>query len=467
MRLSVRETRRALNGQEKKDYLSHIRHLKSIATLECFPLEEEQFTDGEWIVLGELFDILPHSTLTGSNPLSYLLAVKPLDFLSSYCNLARLYEEYELPLFSALPLRRSFIQSHVIIDTTILATHVLRLPTPLALSEWEHKMEYWDEVFKLENKAFRDRAGLYFRGTISTNGTEISIHLTHHRTAPPRQKTSKAALKKHIDGLYFENHVEQLKQAPNIVVIDPNKRDILFCRDKKSNSTLRYTSNQRVVEVGSRVYQQVREKWKQQEGITTLESSMPTHKTMDLLQYINYLVNRETLRPTLSQFYKHPQHNKWRFKSYCNTQKSESLLIKNMRKKFGKQFTVIMGDWSDAGRTNRFQVSTKTVGWRNFFKKNHIPCFLIDEYKTSSHCPNCESKVETFKRRPSSRPWRRQQGHTETVHGLLGCTNLTCCKQSWTRRHWNRDNLSVCNMMKIVDSFLNGNGRPLYLSRAL
>jgi len=142
-----------------------------------------------------------------------------------------------------------------------------------------------------------------------------------------------------------------------------------------------------------------------------------------------------------------------------------------MKKKYGKDFTVVMGDWSDAGRTNKFQTSSKTIGWRMLFKRNKIKCFLIDEHKTSSRCPLCELEVSTFKKRPHSRPWRHKKGHTETVHGLLGCTNLNCCIQSWTleraywlRRCWNRDQLSVCNMENIVFSYLAANERPLYLS---
>ncbi|KAI9096147.1 hypothetical protein DFS34DRAFT_155347 [Phlyctochytrium arcticum] len=43
-----------------------------------------------------------------------------------------------------------------------------------------------------------------------------------------------------------------LQLAKNIVVADPNKRDILFCKDVNNGTTFRYTSNQRAVETGSR-----------------------------------------------------------------------------------------------------------------------------------------------------------------------------------------------------------------------
>ena len=172
-----------------------------------------------------------------------------------------------------------------------------------------------------------------------------------------------------------------------------------------------------------------------------------------------------------------------RFNSYRNTQRTEAKIIANMKERYGENFVVVMGDWSDAGRTAKFQTSSKTKGWRSLFRKN--PCFLIDEFRTSSYCSLCEEKVEgKLWKRPSSRPWRRKEGHQEDVHGLLGelilgvlylqaltifspgCTNPECFEQpKWTYRFWNRDLLSTCNMIKIVRSLLLGYGRPSLFCR--
>ncbi len=109
-----------------------------------------------------------------------------------------------------------------------------------------------------------------------------------------------------------------------------------------------------------------------------------------------------------------------------------------------------------------------------------IPCYLIDEYKTSSMCPLCGSEIERgFRQRPSSRPWQRARGRMETVHGLLACTNTTCLQSLATgtesesgtdtiptRRYWNRDRLATSNMLVIVESLMQGHGRPAIYSRA-
>ncbi len=126
---------------------------------------------------------------------------------------------------------------------------------------------------------------------------------------------------------------------------------------------------------------------------------------------------------------------------------------------------LIIGDWSDAGHTMKYQKSTKSKGWIVLFRRHGIKVYLIDEYRTSSVCPDCdEDIVKDLKKRPSSRPWKRAQGKQETVHGLLGCCNLKC-KQKWTYKYWNRDMMSAKNMLRIVERVCETGERPHSLSR--
>ena len=146
-------------------------------------------------------------------------------------------------------------------------------------------------------------------------------------------------------------------------------------------------------------------------------------------------------------------------------------LIKNMKNTYGNDFVVVMGDWSDAGHTMKYQKPSKTRGWRTVFARHKVKCYLLDEYLTSSVCPKCMSKeyiVKKFKEQLNPRPWQRHKKKMVKVHGLLGCKNLQCIKQVGGKdrmRYWNRDTLSTCNMLQIVESLLNGNGRPIRFKR--
>src|SRR6185437_10020419 len=176
------------------------------------------------------------------------------------------------------------------------------------------------------------------------------------------------------------------------------------------------------MESGSRLFRKKRELLKARYGVDRLESQLPSSKVMTIQGFVDYLIIRTRLQPMLQAFYDLPQHKQWRWKTFVNTQRSEQAFINRMKETYGQNFVVVMGDWSDAGRTPRFQESTKTKGFRKMFSRQHvssipllfsiilyystspilppflhmlilpsypppqIPCYLIDEYKTSSMC---------------------------------------------------------------------------------
>ncbi|TPX51468.1 hypothetical protein SeLEV6574_g00279 [Synchytrium endobioticum] len=182
--------------------------------------------------------------------------------------------------------------SHQRIDTTILYQHILQI-TRAETESVADKSELLERDFRLDGKAFRSRGGMVFDGMISTNGTDVSVFLKHanaHRRGSTRK--SKAGLQAEVKQLYIDNHLQELRSTPNIVAIDANKRDILYCQDRNSNNNLRYTSNQRSKETGSRHYRKQKEALRSSHGIDVIDSNIPTHKTMDLQGYCRYLIYR-------------------------------------------------------------------------------------------------------------------------------------------------------------------------------
>jgi hypothetical protein len=106
------------------------------------------------------------------------------------------------------------------------------------------------------------------------------------------------------------------------------------------------------------------------------------------------------------QIYDNRIFRKLKLNTYYNTLKSENKFRKKFKDTFGKDTTVIMGDWSVSSM--KYHTPTKTKGFRRMFKENGFNIFLCDEYLTSKICPKCETKsLETFKTRLSSRPWRK------------------------------------------------------------
>ncbi|KAJ3165786.1 hypothetical protein HDU88_003980 [Geranomyces variabilis] len=74
------------------------------------------------------------------------------------------------------------------------------------------------------------------------------------------------------------------------------------------------------------------------------------------------------------------------YTQFClTTKKSEQQFIDTLKAAYpGKKLVVVIGDGNDGGRTAKLQLSSKTTGFRDMFKRFHIPCFLVDDFRTSS-----------------------------------------------------------------------------------
>ncbi|TPX39824.1 hypothetical protein SeLEV6574_g06964 [Synchytrium endobioticum] len=246
------------------------------SSLQDVPTEEEyaSLSDLKQELLNDILTILPPVAVgADAEPVAYLVTVDAMVFFPAYCRQSRLYEYHGYPQFQAIPLRSSLAQSHQRIDTTILYKHILQI-TRAAAESVADKSELWVRVFRLNGKALRSRGGMVFDGMILTNGTDVYLkHANAHRRDSTRK--SKATLHAEVKQMYIDNHLPELRSTPNIVAIDPNKRDILYFQDRNSNSNLRYTSNQRAKETGSRHYRKQREALRSSHGIDVIESRIP------------------------------------------------------------------------------------------------------------------------------------------------------------------------------------------------
>ncbi|KAI8585749.1 hypothetical protein BDZ88DRAFT_510350 [Geranomyces variabilis] len=157
---------------------------------------------------------------------------------------------------------------------------------------------------------------------------------------------------------------------------------------------------------------------------------------------------------------------RWRrrqFEAFRLARKSKDQFVNRLRKQFGQDPLIIMGDWSAAPRSMRFQPPIKTARFRRMLRRHHL---MID-HKV------CGAIVKSgFRTRQSPRPWRK--GHTVGVHGLLGCTSRNCTKEQWTPdsdlskcvRYHNRDRASVGNFEHIIrEQIVKEGERPAHLSR--
>ncbi|KAJ2078153.1 hypothetical protein H4R24_004679 [Coemansia sp. RSA 988] len=114
---------------------------------------------------------------------------------------------------------------------------------------------------------------------------------------------------------------------------------------------------------------------------------------------------------------KHPLHRKLRLSAYINQQQADERLVCNLRNKFGEDPVLVMGNWS--APMVRYHEPIKGVGMRRMLRKHGLQVLLIDEFKTSSICPECNvGELKNFKTVKNPRlykkaKWRRRNEYLE------------------------------------------------------
>ena len=169
------------------------------------------------------------------------------------------------------------------------------------------------------------------------------------------------------------------------------------------------------------------------DGVVAAELSLSkcNSKTTSIEKFIKYLEERTKVAPMLQAYYsnedtpKENQHTsgllpfrKMKLSSFINRIQAEERLARNLRKKFGKDAALVLGDWS-AGLV-KYHEPIRGIGMRRMLVKQGFQVYLLDEFKTSSMCPSCgDGELEKFKMVENPRPYQRENNPTVIRHGLL------------------------------------------------
>ncbi len=312
-------------------------------------------------LIASLQGILPQD-MNGKG-LAYDISARPEAYAFSYVARSLLYEKHNVRCFKAVPQAKSSILRHVLVDTIILVRNILGQSKVGALTD-EKKKEYWSQIFNLRNKAFKSKADAHFNGIIQTDGISLCVvHGPLSQQKRQRKDPVKATVKD--EEAYVEEAPGEVKN--DYVVIDPNKRDLLYCLGSKGEK-LRYTQQQRAVETRSKKYRKIREKLTTAAGMDASPFDVRASKTTCDREGYNVYI-REFFSEKFQKkekFYSNVLFRKLRLNAYINAQKSEAKFLKKFKDSYGdgRQVSIIMGDWDAGGRTPPGQVSTKGKGFR-------------------------------------------------------------------------------------------------------
>lgn len=411
--------------------------------------------------------VLPNKIKFNKNSVYYDIKCFPIHYFPSMIFMMKQVEIEDEKVCNVFPMRSEIIPKYIRLDTTTLVTLLMRKEHGTKteyLTEGNLKRkenEIWKFFFRTELKCFK-KTGYSFHHMISTDGISVSILLLRTdligKRLPMMKKNGNR--EEYIDEITDYTELKNKK----IVGIDAGKCDLIYCTDgsSKDSNTFRYSQDQLRKETKMKKYANIRlgMKCKLLDGKTIIEYetelSKYNRKTLNIDKFKEYLQVKNKTNHILFGFYRKEIFRKLKMNGYINTKRNEQKMINNFSKKFGKpdEVVICIGDWEQK-KQMKFKEPTKGIGMRTLFRKNNYKVYLVDEFRTSCKCSNCNGGVcEKFLVRKNPRP---NKDELRLVHGLLRCKNGCGL--------WNRDRNGSSNIYKIAYNAINNIGRPDYLCR--
>jgi hypothetical protein len=179
-----------------------------------------------------------------------------------------------------------------------------------------------------------------------------------------------------------ETEYSELKDNDNWAVCDPGKRVLLYLKNKQGDC-LRYTKNTHLKKTKRLKYQKHIQNYKDNKKISEIEKELTSYnsKSCDYNEFKKYIKKKNSVNKKLLNEYKKDIFRQYKWYGYINRKKAETDLIRDIKNKFGKDVTIIYGDWS-MGKQMKHKISTPNLGLKRKLKE-YFKIYNIDEFRTS------------------------------------------------------------------------------------
>jgi hemerythrin len=255
-----------------------------------------------------------------------------------------------------------------------------------------------------------------------------------------------------------EKQIEKLKRS-KLVYVDPGKIRLYTMIDNEDN-VFKYSNKtyMRKRKLCNDKINKLREKYK----ICDIEKELCQFNSKSCYydNFSKYLLKKNECNKLLLQNYNDIKFRKYRWYSYMEKQKEMSSLVSSIKKKYGENSKLIMGDWSPS-KQMRGHVSTPMIGLKRKLRKD-FEIINLDEYNTSKLHHVSEEKtenivlpIEVIKKDKEGKIMKDANGKEITEFVPRKIHSVLISKMSNGRMGCiNRDINSVKNMRKIVSHWL-------------
>ena len=166
------------------------------------------------------------------------------------------------------------------------------------------------------------------------------------------------------------------------IFIDPGKRSLFTMMDDKGKFCS-YTNGMRMKETKRLKYQRLLKNYKDKTDITEIEKRLDTFnsKSCNMDKFKEYIGKKLEVNQVVVPLYKDLHFRKYKWYAYINKKRSEDNMLNMIEKKYSKDHTIIIGDWS-TGKQMRHFISTPNLSLKRKLKER-FKVYNIDEYRTS------------------------------------------------------------------------------------
>ena len=437
----------------------------------------------------------------------------PQKYLKNMIYMCLEIEETGTKMFQFFPLRSNCGVHYIPIDTKSLIEIFIKTNGREYFGNIkEYKKSIWDIYFKTDEQIFK-QSNYVFDYKIATDGYGVSIQLlnkkyvekedqkkqnmknkkneniqaTKNMTKEGKDEYKRRQIKikeqKRIDGKqrtkenkakfkqlskeeqlniinsnktpYLEDltkeQIENLK-TNNWITIDPGKNTLYFMKSKSGN-IFRYTNRTHIKRTKRLKYQRLLERHKDNSKITETEQELSQYnsKTCNFDKFKDYIKAKNRINNLLFEKYENKIFRQYKWYSFLNRKHTETKLVREIKHHYGKDSTIILGDWSK-GNEQRGILSTPNKALTKVLKEN-FNVYMIDEFRTSKL--NCKTEEVNENLSLPDKKGNYHNMHSiltyQTKQNEMGCIN--------------RDSNAVNNMIKIVKYFIQTGDRLLKFRR--
>jgi hypothetical protein len=223
----------------------------------------------------------------------------------------------------------------------------------------------------------------------------------------------------------------------------------------KNGVKLRYSNKEHLKKTKRIKYQTLIQNYRNKNGITETEQKLTTFNSKSCIYktFQKYVKQKNIINSKLIKKYENDIFRKYKWYGFINRKKAETDLVRNIKKKFGKDVTMIYGDWSIGHQISNF-ISTPNLGLKRKLGE-YLKIYNIDEFRTS--CLN--SKTLT---RCENIYLPDKKGVVRKKHSIL-----TYKMENKRKECINRDNNAVNNMINITKHFIDHKIRLIHFTRGV